>query len=239
MIFQKCKYGKLLESNIDKSLYREFKDKNETREWGKNIYSSWSNEYKRVMGIVGHYKGDTSNSLFNSPIEFYCGHSHLHINNYMRGIGPDHNGIYRELSDIIKILLISAPRIPENIVLYRVVCDDFINEMIKLNKETNNTPVCEKGFISTSLLTDIVDLDEAYNNYDNLLKIYVDKGTVGLYVNCITNRAEEEILLMSNGYFRMIEYPYRDEETNKMIYECKLLTPDITMYDMIYTNNQK
>lgn len=77
--------------------------------------------------------------------------------------------------------------------------------------------------MSTSLLRDIVYADGAYACENNLLKIYVESDTIGIYVNAITKRSEEEMLLFPNMYLALTNYPYRDDEVNKMVYECKLI----------------
>ena len=45
---------------------------------------------------------------------------------------------------------------------------------------------------------------------------------MGVYVNAITRRREEEILLFPSMYLGLANYPYRDESISKMVYECKL-----------------
>ncbi len=77
--------------------------------------------------------------------------------------------------------------------------------------------------MSTSLIKDIVDQEESYAAENNLLKIYVEKGTIGVYVNAVTKRSEEEMLLFPNMYLGLIGYPYNDKESGKIIYECKLI----------------
>lgn len=48
--------------------------------------------------------------------------------------------------------------------------------------------------------------------------------TVGVYVNAITKRSEEEILLLQGMYLGLLSYPYKDIDTGKIIYECQLIT---------------
>lgn len=77
--------------------------------------------------------------------------------------------------------------------------------------------------MSTSLIKDIVNQEEPYATSNNLLKIYEEKGTIGVYVNAVTKRSEEEMLLFPNMYLGLIGYPYNDKESGKIIYECKLI----------------
>lgn len=77
--------------------------------------------------------------------------------------------------------------------------------------------------MSTSLLKDIANENEPYAAENNLLKIFVPKDTIGIYVNAVTRRNEEEMLLFPNMYLGLVSYPYKEEEIRKIIYECKLI----------------
>ena len=209
------KYGKFIK-NINESDYLEFKEVNDAEEWGKNHYSKWSEEYKRNMNII---KKVIIDSCVTSVIECYCGYSYREINRYLRFNRDNEYNLEREMATTLAIMLSMAPRVPENIVAYRLVCDDFVKKIIENNK--SGIPTIEKGFISTSLLKEIIDSDEAYSGHNNLLKIYVPKNTIGIYVNGVAKRSEQELLLLPNGYFRLIKSPYIDGK--KKVYECEIL----------------
>lgn len=76
-------------------------------------------------------------------------------------------------------------------------------------------PIQEKGFMSTSLLKMITNEEESYVAMDNMLKIFVPRNTIGVYVNVVTRRNEEEMLLFPNMFLGLISYPYIDEEIGK------------------------
>ena len=63
-----------------------------------------------------------------------------------------------------------APRIPENIVVYRGVLNSFIREL-KIDRKKDFWKRY-KGFLSTSLISKFV-LDEGY---EAILRIYLPKG---------------------------------------------------------------
>ncbi|MBE6062577.1 MAG: hypothetical protein E7207_03260 [Clostridium butyricum] len=182
---------------------------------GKKNYYEYAQQYKIIMESA---KKVIKAPCIDSSIECYCGYNYEQINEYLRFDKKNDLYIYMEMADILAILLSMAPRIPENIVVYRLVCDEFINQLIANNRD--GIPLLEKGFISTSLLKDIIKSEESYSRYKNLLKIYVKKGTIGIYVNEITTRAEEEILLYPNGYFKLLRKPYQYKDKN--VYECEL-----------------
>lgn len=77
--------------------------------------------------------------------------------------------------------------------------------------------------MSTSLTKDIAFHEEYAQNH-MLLKIYVNKGIVGTYVNTVTKRNEYELLLQNNLYIRLCGKPYIDPEVGRRVYECYLHT---------------
>lgn len=210
----KFRYGKII-NNISREEYLEFKDVNDAEEWGKTHYLNWSEEYKSNMNIT---KKVITDSGITSVIERYCGYSYREINEYLRFSRDNEYNYAKNMATTLAVMLSMAPRVPNNIVAYRLVCDEFIRRLIENNKE--EIPTIEKGFISTSLVKGIINSDEAYSDHNNLLKIYIPQHTVGIYVNGIAKRTEQELLLFPNGYFRLIRNPYN--EGNKRVYECEL-----------------
>ena len=222
---KKCMYGEINWPIKNKETYREFKTMQETEKWGMKYYKDWADLYKNTMRRA---KSIVKNPYAATSIESYCGNMYREINSCLRNEkNDDERNYYREAADIMTFALCSAPRIPENIVLYRLVRDEFVEELIKLNKGTRVEPIEEKGFMSTSLLKDIIYEDEGYAGHDNILKIYVESGTVGIYANAIAKRGEEEMLLLPGMHLGMANYPYKDHSVGKMVYECKLIKFDI------------
>lgn len=218
----RTKYGNLNWNVEDKDSYYEFHDRAEIKEWGENIYGEWAKRYKVIMGNAAPL---VEKSCTTSPLEYYCGYSYRNINQYLRERNGKDDRCDNDavIADILKIVLCSAPRIPHNLILYRIVNDNFINALIINNKMEQYSPALEKGFMSTSLLQEIVNEKEGYARYKNLLKIYVPQNTVGVYVNAVTKRKEEEMLLLPNMQLGLIRYPYVDYAINKVVYECKLI----------------
>lgn len=219
MINEHC-YGKLSWNIDDKKEYLEFKNQEEARSWGIEHYKDWADKYKRVMQMS---KMAIKGSLCDAPLECYCGYSYRQINEFLRYEKDDEYHTYRELADILSIVLCSAPRVPHDLVLYRMVNDEFIKVLIEKNKQALPIPIQEKGFMSTSLLKNIANETESYASQNNILKIFVPKDTIGVYVDAITSRSEEEMLLFPNMYLGLVSYPYKDEETGKMMFECQLI----------------
>ncbi len=214
------RYGKLSWYIDDKEAYLEFKNQDEAQVWGIEHYKNWADKYKQVMQIS---KMAIKGSLCDAPLECYCGYSYRQINEFLRYEEDNEYHTYREMADILSIVLCSAPRISHDLVLYRMVNDKFINMLIEKNKQTVSTPIQEKGFMSTSLLKSIANENEPYASEKNLLKIFVPQNTIGVYVNAVTKRSEEEMLLFPNMYLGLVSYPYKDEEIGKIVFECKLI----------------
>lgn len=212
-ILDYVRYGKM-NNNIVSSDYIEFRECAAAEDWGKKYYDKWSKQYKQNMQIANKV---IKTPCIDASVECYCGYNYKEINDYLR-FGLEKDNLYKEMSDVLAITLTMAPRVPNNIIVYRLVCDEFINELIKNNKK--GIPTQEKGFISTSLTKDIINSQEYYSEQKNMLKIYVQANTVGIYVNGVTKRHENELLLYPDGYFRLLKKPY--EENNKKIYECLL-----------------
>lgn len=213
-------YGELNWTIENKDEYIEFSSSDESQKWGNKHYRIWADAYKKVMYLS---KKVMKVGLVDAPIECYCGYSYRQINQYLRNDLDNDFHLYREMADILAMVLCSAPRIPCKLVVFRLVNDEFITRLVEKNKNEHPAPIQEKGFMSTSLVKNIVNEEEPYAAENNLLKIYVDKDAIGVYVNAITSRSEEEMLLYPNGFLGLIEYPYYDKESGKTIYECKLI----------------
>lgn len=214
-IIDNMRYGKV-NNNVKSSDYIEFKEECVAEAWGNKYYYEWSQQYKNSMEVA---KKVIKTSCMDASVECYCGYNYRQINEYLRSnFNKDEDDLYKEMADILAIILSMAPRVPNNIIAYRLVCDEFIHELIENNKK--EIPTQEKGFISTSLTRNIVNSKEFYSNHKSMLKIYVKANTVGIYVNGVEKRHEQELLLYPNGYFRLLKKPYKDN--NKKICECEL-----------------
>lgn len=214
------KYGDIPKCPINKSEYRTFTSRDEADNWGNSIYSAWAKKYVRTMNLT-HSISPRNISIQTSALECYCGYCYRQINSYMRGNDSVEN-IFIEAAHILSLIIASAPPIPEKIVVYRLVCDKFVDDMLENNR--HNRPIIESAFLSTSLLIDVSYQEEWYSANKNMLKIYVPQNILGVYVNPITNRGECEMLISPNNALRLIEYPYRDNTINKDIYECELFS---------------
>ena len=206
--------------NIDKTLYKSLNSREKAIEWGETHYKDWKEHYSILLSEMeyNHNKSD-----YYDAIDSYCGCTYSSINEYLRNNKNDtsKSKFIREYTDILILLLYLSPRIPEIIVLYRLVNKEFIKNF--LGKSNKGSYITELGFVSTSLSSDIVKIvDESYSNYNDLLKIYVEKGNVGLYTSIFVEKTEAEMLLPPNARFYLISKPYYDKSLGKQVYECKI-----------------
>ena len=202
----------------DSENYRGFKTIDEAEQWGRSLYDSWGNkvkDFEREKKLSGLFE---KGSWAYSPIEHYCGWEYQKINLYYRIGNEKIEDKYKYRAVRMSEELLQAPRIPENIVAYRYVNEECVNELLYATRFNESKQFCEKGFLSTSLVKDI-----AKDAPDNtvLLKLYVSKATVGVYVNSVVRRNEYEMLLQNNLFLRICKKLYWDEEYGMMMIECK------------------
>lgn len=134
--------------NLDKSLYRSFSTKEEAKEWGNKYYGKWSVEYKtNLFNLEQIFK-----SYGYRAIEEYCGYDYKNINPILWEERLDNaSDLYKLKINTMLISIALAPRVPENIVVYRGVLKSFIKELKSDRKKDFWTR--NKGFLSTSLIS--------------------------------------------------------------------------------------
>lgn len=212
-------YGKLAKIQSPES-YHEFQCKEDVESWGRKIYSSWAKTHQSIYACTQQY---TVGSVLHAidPVGMYLGNGYNAINQYLRG-GEEEDipiRIHTHISNLI-IAISSAPVIDQKLILYRQVPKEMLDAMISINKEMH--PYQEKGFMSTSLLKTCCA--NYCGNSPYMLKIYVNNSNPihAIYADIINERDEAELLLPPDLCMKMINYPYQDENTGKIIYEVEL-----------------
>lgn len=218
-MFERLKYGKIILLKNMHS-YRMFKNEDEAEKWGRQLYGEWGDKIKKIEKAKDSSSMFKENSWVKVLIEYYCGYKYIDINNYYR-YGNEVNVLssYRYKAVRLSEQLLQAPRVNENIIVYRYVTTDVVSKLIDANKHNSNKYYLERGFMSTSLIkpkAEDIKIEQC------VLKIYVAKGTVGAYVNTVVFRSEYELLLQNNLYIRLCNKPYFDKEINTNVYECKI-----------------
>lgn len=126
--------------NIDKTLYKSLNSREKAIEWGEIHYKDWKDHYSSLLSEMDY---DHNKSHYYDAIDFYCGYKYRQINEYLRNNKNDttENKFIREYTDILMLLLYLSPRIPENIVLYRLVSEEFVKNF--LEKSNKGIPITE------------------------------------------------------------------------------------------------
>lgn len=220
-VLYKKPYGKTVFNfdRCDTSKYRRFNSSEMATHWAKKFYGDWTKNYEIIYGsgmsnsLRQYMEGDGS----DDPIRNYCGFGAKRLNGFLRkNIRPLID--QRSYNDALATLLLLAPRIPENIVVYRYVPDIVIDIILKNNKL--NELYTDQGFTSCSLLFN--PPDKSFFDYNNVLELYIDQYTAGVYVNLISSckRQEFELLILRNSQSYLIDYPYK--KNNLTIYPMRL-----------------
>lgn len=198
--------------------YKEFKTKSEAEQWGRQIYGEWGRKVIEFENIKKDSSMIDNDSWANNVIEKYCSGEYLEINKHYREKNNDEYDIFNFKALRLSEELLEAPRINENIIVYRYVGEEFIDKLLYANKKLSHKKYYELGFLSTSLIKSIAENAPANSS---LLKLYIDKGMVGAYVDVITGKGDNELLLRNNVFLNLCNAPYWDEEYKMMTYECK------------------
>ncbi len=223
-LLKKYKYGDINDKIKPNNCY-EFTNIDEVELWGKERWCGWAKSHKRIYNDIRDHHNYSMCLKIHDPVELYCGYSHHMINGYLRKkLDTPESNLLMLISNLI-VAILSAPVINQNIVLYRIVPPEMIEDLISHNKK--GEPYQEKGFMSTSMLKPIHNHKDYPNDY-SILKIYVDHEITpihAIYANAIAKRDEAELLLPPNLYIYMVNYPFNDKGTGKTIYEVTIRQP--------------
>lgn len=169
---------------FNKDTFREFQNKEEASEWGKERYSNLLPKLQNQ-----NYKPRTPAEIF---FRRYIGTSYIYndilryndINTYDFADSNMTNDEIIEGSAEINRNLLS-----ENILVYRYVSKELLKAMKEwsdLKLIRHNAILTDKGFFSTTLSLDsVTERNYARNKNSRIFKIYVPKGTPCVYVDLL------------------------------------------------------
>lgn len=179
-------------------------------------YLPWSVWHKRLF-TDAEIKYSSDSAMYD-PIEIYAGYGARDINAFLRG--QVDRCSYESIINTLRLSILSAPRISENIYVYRWVPQLVINELMRFGSKTYH----EFGFLSSSI---IPILGGPYNfKDDRLLKIRIDKGTPAAFVDLIVNRNENELLFLDDLWLKYVD-KYHDKQYDGIIYEVDMIQTHI------------
>lgn len=202
---------------IERKAYKQFQTEQEALCWVTKYYRAWLNyiqEYKNAK------KPDNAAQLLYD----YTGGMNIPYNQYLRKMNELKKENVEQYSRDIDIITkeISKFSLLENIVVYRYTSTGFFKTMFLSPKLQVGKTYTDPGFMSTTLVCNLLQAFAAKRKYNCLLKLYLPKGTKGAYVkfdDSLLN--EEEFLLPPNTTFRVIR-KYFDFKYHR-VYECEVL----------------
>lgn len=196
--------------------YKNFTTPLQIEKWAEQYYLDWSDDFKKAH--------KNKNAL--DYLKFYFGETYKNINFRLRSGNLRENEL-NTIRDCIRIIK-AAPKIPENIIVYRAVGKDFFR-----NARINSFKFFEKGFMSTSLLEGaVIDKNKGrytpYQSCKYILKIHINKETEAVYSEFIKSNFggpsnEYEILFPPNILIKLIKLPYYNFKLHRWIFTSKIL----------------
>ena len=186
--------------------YCEFLDIESVEKWVNNLYGQWYDNLIKMQSILeatAPFQGSFCSYLNGNVtmVEAYAGSAYENINRVLRGEETEDNHFNKSLASKLALEILLAPKLDKNIIVYRFINKETF-EKIK-NEITNSGSYIEKGFLSTTLLIDKIDKRfEYYNNHNFILKIYVNKDSIGVYNFFNLTLKEYEMIFLNNGVLK-------------------------------------
>lgn len=140
-----------IDVDIDDNDYLKFKTIQEADAWGKVVYGKYGEEYKGISALLRKHVERTRTNWYKisaDSIGMYCGNEFKQINSLMRGISNE-NADYNIKINNILFSMYRTPVLEQKMILYRVVSQKIISEIMERDKEKSD--FLENGFMSTAL----------------------------------------------------------------------------------------
>lgn len=202
---------------VNKDIFREFHSSQEADEWAIHNFGQWIKDIR------------ASNKLDRNSVAYllyaYSGNMNIIYNRFLRGFKDFDENESKEYSKDIAIIAkeISKFELQDNIIVYRYTNRKWFGYLFQGLKPRVGKMFTDKGFMSTTLVPQLLKEFAKNHRYNCILKLYLPKGTKGAYLkfdNSILN--EQEFLLPLNSTFRLIRK--RLSLKYVMVYECELIS---------------
>lgn len=204
---------------FNRKIFREFCTNQEAYKWAMDNFGSW------IKRIQFDKDNDNKNNISNLLYD-YTGSMNIIYNEFLR----EHNGFDEiEIKEYSKETAIIAKEIckyslQENIIVYRYTRKNLFKRMFETSKPKIEKTFTEKGFMSTTLIAEELKEFAKEHKYNCILKLYLPKGTKGVYItfhNDLLN--EHEFLLPPNSTFKLVRRKFSFKYF-MWIYECELVS---------------
>lgn len=192
--------GRLINEDFNKNNYIQIENENQA-------LNHFKKHIDYFIKIKDEYNYKTEQNLKNihryNIIKYYKGFKYIDINRFLRGEQLENNSEYNLNKIKISIDVITKElknfRLPFNVIVLRRVSNRFFNKtLLKGCKYKDGIEFTDKGFLSTSLNTNINYLDTErhdYNSGKSLMILKVPKGISALYIEPVDDKGELELLL--------------------------------------------
>jgi hypothetical protein len=203
---------------VNKDIFREFHSSQEADEWAIHNFGQWIKDIR-----------DSKDNLDRNSVAYllyaYSGNMNIIYNRFLRGFKDFDEDESKEYSRDIAIIAkeISKFELQDNIIVYRYTNRKWFGYLFQGLKPRLGKMFTDKGFMSTTLVPQLLKEFAKNHRYNCILKLYLPKGTKGAYLkfdNSILN--EQEFLLPLNSTFRLIRK--RLSLKYGMVYECELIS---------------
>lgn len=199
---------------INRKIFREFHTDKEASQWAIDYFGSW------IKGIEDD-KGNIGKLIYN-----YSGGMNILYNDFLRGYNRIEKEQIPEYSRNISIMAkeISKFSLEENIIVYRYTHKVLFRKLFESSKPKIGKTFTEKGFMSTTLVADLLRQFAKEHKYNCILKLYLPKGTKGAYISGGKIKLhEQEFVLPPNATFKLIRKNFSFKYF-MCIYECELVS---------------
>ncbi|WP_179208022.1 ADP-ribosyltransferase [Clostridium diolis] len=195
--------------------FREFKTIKEAKTFGEKYYGDWLKEFQKGKKYRGIYDASDLDYLCFDAEEdylkqiklecevykvfsYYCGNYGKIINEYCR-IG---NGSIESEPETIEAMIslikfeIEKFVIKENIVAFRTLSYRDLLIVQRKTKLKKGMIIVDEGFMGVGLVREELLKEQ---KYDTVIKVLIPKGCHGIYLDLISNRENEQEILLNKG----------------------------------------
>ncbi|EHI99780.1 hypothetical protein CDLVIII_3206 [Clostridium sp. DL-VIII] len=208
---------------LNNKAFKEFSTEDEAKEWVNENYGQW---LEKIQITQYSYASKNVSDLLSG----YSGNMDRVYNQMLRGKREFPKSQSKEFIENINIInnAISKLKLKENIQVWRWTSKNEFKKLFENAKIKKGHTFIDKAFMSTTLVSDLLENFAKSRKYDCLLKLYLPKGTKGAYIDFYDKYHllnECEFLLPTNTSF-VFQKKFFSFKYMKWIYECYLVGQD-------------
>lgn len=197
-------------------MYKEFHTSQEAHDWGMHYFGEWIRDLQLS-------KDKAANNVA-CLLSGYAGNMNTIYNRYLRGFADFDEEEIEKYSKDIAIIADELRKfsLQEDIIVYRYTNKTLFRLLFDSSRPKIGKEFIDKGFMSTTLVRDLLKDFAQKRHYNCVLKLYLPKGTKGAYIKCDDSFLDEqEFLLPPNSKFKLIRKYFNMNFFT--VYECELV----------------